>query len=394
MKRILRIAIILLVVAALAGAGYYLLRRKQKQLAQVPEYELEPRPVTVSEAQQGTLTVTRDYLAVVEPARQAEIAPRVTAPVEEISVDEGDRVEAGDVLVRLDAEEAQHRLASLNSKIEQARAERAAKQATIASLESSVEYWKKEARRDSLAEKDAIPDAQAEKTADRATEVKSSLQAARDNLRAVRHRITSLQQQKKEMQTKLEYYTLRSPADGVVARRMVDPGDLASRGKPVLQVESRNAMRLTFDVPQEDLPAVEEDLPVSYRSGGRKRTTPLTLMYPSLNEARMMRAEAWISDDEKQTGLTPGAYVPISVVLSRREEATLVPRSSVIESPDGGDYVFAVADGRLDARSGEVLGHADDRAAVTGVAPGTTVVRNTYLGWARLASGDKVEAVQ
>lgn len=395
MKKLLRIVIILLIVAALIGAGYYLVRRGRKQLAEVPEYSLEPRPVTVAEAKKGTLTVTRDYLAVVEAARKVDLAPRVTAPVGEINVDEGDRVEQGDVLLKLDAEEVRHRLDSLASNIQQAKAERAAQKATIVSLESSAAYWRKEKQRDArLAEQDAIPDAQAEKTADRATEVKANLQAARANLRSVRHRITSLRQQKKELQTKLGYYTLESPTDGVLARRLVDPGDLASRGKPVLRIETRDALKLTFDVPQQDLPEVKEGLTISYSAGGQQRTIPLTLVYPSLNEARMMRAEAWISQEKQKAGLTPGAYVPVSVVLERTKGATLVPRSSVIESPQDGDYVFAVRDGRLEARPVDVLGHTDDRAAVSGVDPGTTVVRNTYLGWARLASGEKVEAVK
>ena len=151
---------------------------------------------------------------------------------------------------------------------------------------------------------------------------------------------------------------------------------------------------VTGDVTQSDLPAVKEGMPVRWSAAEKQRSIPLTLMYPSLNEARMTRAEAWISGAQKKSGLTPGAYVPVSVVLDRTESATLVPRSSLIEAPGDGDHVFTVKDGRLEARSVDVLGHTDDHAAVSGVEPGATVVRNTYLGWARLSSGEKVEAVR
>ena len=80
MKKLLRIGILLLVVAGLAGGGYYLVQRKQRMLEKVPEYGLKPRPVTVSTAEKGTLTEKRHYLAVVEAGRQADLAPRVTAP--------------------------------------------------------------------------------------------------------------------------------------------------------------------------------------------------------------------------------------------------------------------------------------------------------------------------
>jgi len=71
-----------------------------------------------------------------------------------------------------------------------------------------------------------------------------------------------------------------------------------------------------------------------------------------------------------------------------------VPRSSLIKSPEGEDHVFVVKAGRLEARAVRVLGYTDDRAAVEGVEPGEDVVWNTFLGWARLSSGEKVEAVR
>jgi multidrug efflux pump subunit AcrA (membrane-fusion protein) len=116
-------------------------------------------------------------------------------------------------------------------------------------------------------------------------------------------------------------------------------------------------------------------------------------MHPSLNKARMMRAEVRLQD-RAERGLDPGMYVPVSVVLDILRDATLVPRSSLIPSPEGQKHVFAVKDGRLEPRPVEVLGASGDRAAVAGIDPGASVVENTFLGWARLSSGEKVEAVR
>ncbi|MFP4175798.1 MAG: efflux RND transporter periplasmic adaptor subunit [Candidatus Brocadiia bacterium] len=393
-RKIIRFALVLLGLAVLVGGGYALIKHRRAQISEVPEYSLRPRPVTVATAEHGDLTAVNSYLGVVEPTQKADIAPRVTAAIENINVDEGDRVKVGDVLARLDADEVEHRLDALDSRIEQARAERSAQQTTVEFLESSVEYWKRERERArELAEENAIPGSEAEKTADRAMEVESNLQRARKNLLAVQHRIASLEGEREELRTKLEYYTLTSPTDGVVTRRMMDPGELASAGQPVVAIEARNSLRLTFDVPQPDLEEVSEGQPVTFSVGNSNRTVPLTLMYPSLNETRMMRAEAWLADGQME-GLTPGEYVPLSVEVDRHEDITLVPRSSLIESPEGRVCVFVVSDGRLEARRIEVLGYAEDRAGVSGLDAGSSVVKNTYLGWARLSAGEKVEAVQ
>ncbi len=67
----------------------------------------------------------------------------------------------------------------------------------------------------------------------------------------------------------LGYCTIRSPFDGLVSHRMVDPGDLASPGKSLMVVEDRSRLKLCFDVPQQDLPQVREGLAVTYAVGGR-----------------------------------------------------------------------------------------------------------------------------
>lgn len=395
MNRQMRIGILLASAAAIAFIGFYLVQQKSEQLQDVPKFELAPRMVTVAKAKQGRLKATRDYLAVVEPTQQIDIAPRVTGTIETIEVDEGSKVKSGDILMQLNADEIRHRLSALTSKINQARAQYDAQKATRRSLESSANYWKKEKKRDDrLAKKDVIPSSQAEKTADRMAEITGKLQATRNNLKATHHRIASLEEQKKQIQTRREYYTLRSPTDGVVVGRNVDPGDLARTGKTVLSVEGRDSVRLAFDVPQKDLPSISEGLEVIYSVNGDRRSDEITALHPSLNANRMKRAEVSISTDDIQRQLTTGAYVSVSVVTNRKKEATLVPRSSVIERSTGSPYIFAVNGGRLDARSVEISGYEDGRAAITGISPDTVVVRNTYLGWARLASGDKVKAIQ
>ena len=74
--------------------------------------------------------------------------------------------------------------------------------------------------------------------------------------------------------------------------------------------------------------------------------------------------------------------------------AILVPAASIIESPDRKPYVFVVSDGRLEVRPVRVFGSSGDDVAVEGVDAGQQVVLSTFLGWAQLSSGLKVEAMK
>jgi RND family efflux transporter MFP subunit len=394
MRRFVRLGLPLLVLAAIIIGAFLLVQNKRQELAKAPEYGEDPRPVTVTRAEKGDLRLTRDYLAVVEPEREADIAARVRAEVTEVRVDEGDAVSRGDVLLRLDSAEPRHRLKEIQARIGEARAELAGNRATIRALAESLRFWQAERERArSLADKGSLSSSEAERTAQKAAEVRGNLESAREKSKAIQSRIRSLEQQKEAVRAQLEYYTLKSPFSGIVAERRVDPGDMASPSRTLVRVQTTDRLKLAFDVPQKDLSSVHQGQNCTFSVDGHKQNAPISLMHPSLNKARMMRAEVKLQG-RGERGLDPGMYVPVSVVLDTLRGATLVPRSSLIPSPKGQKHVFAVQDGRLEPRAVEVLGATGDRAAVSGIDPGASVVENTFLGWARLSSGERVEAVR
>lgn len=394
LKKVTRVLTVLIVVAAVVVAGILLVKHKKRKLATAPKYGMLPTPVSVAVARQANLRQTRDYLAVVEPIRIASISARITSTVEKVLHDENDLVKEGDVLAVLDRRQTEQGVATMQAQVEQARADLASNQATVEALAKTTVYWDREAQRDkTLAEKGAIPAAQAEGTADKADEILGKLNAARQKSMAIGHLIESLKRKQAELETTLDYCMIRSPFDGLVSLRLVDPGDLAVPGKDLMVVEDRSGLKLSFDVPQQDLPQVHEGLEVGYSIGGHARKATLSHLFPSLNVARMLRAEVYL-DGAGTEGLSSGAYVPLQVVHGNIMNATLIPAASVIDSPDGQLHVFVANGGRLEARQIRVLGSSEDDVAVENVMEGEQVVLSTFLGWAPLSSGQKVEVVK
>ena len=393
-KKSIRIVIVLAVVALIVAGGVLLVRHKKQAMAAAPKYGVQPTPVRVASAHQGLLQESREYLAVVEPIRVADVSARLTATIEKVLHDENEAVKAGDVLVVLDGRQIEDSIAAAKAQVEQAQADLASNQATVESLEKTSAYWQREAERDStLVEKGAIPGAQGEGTADKANEAKGKLDAARQKSAAIQHQTESLKRKQAELETTLGYCTIRSPFNGLVSHRMVDPGDLAAPGKSLMVIEDRSRLKLCFDVPQQDLPQIREGLAVEYLVAGRKRTATVSHMFPSLSTARMLRGEVYL-EGAGTDGLSSGAYVPLRVALGKRKDVTLVPAASVVESPDRKSHVFVVADGHLEARPIDILGYSGGDVAVEGVHVGKQVVLSTFLGWAQLSSGLRVEAMK
>ncbi len=392
--RLLRVLILLLILGALVGAGRALVLRKQARLAEAPVYGTRPTPVRVATARRGDLVLVQPYLAVVEPDRTANVSARVTAVVEELLCDEGDTVTRGQLLVRLDDREFSEAIAALDAQIAAAEAELAANRATEAALEQSLAYWEREAQRaETLVERGGEAASNAEGIRDKVHEFQGKVDATKEVSTALANKIDALRRQRELAETKRGYCELRSPYDGVVARHEVDPGDLAVPGKTLLVVEDRSRLKLAFQVPQADLSDIREGLPIEYDVGGERRRAELTHLYPTLDAARMVRAEVWL-DEEQAEGLACGAYVPVRVQRQELRGVTLLPATALIEAPGRGPSVFVVDDDHLVNRAVEVLGSSDGEVGVRGVEPGSRVVTSTFLGWATLSSGIPVEVIR
>jgi len=394
MKKLAKKLIVLVIIIALVLLGITLIRLQKRRLAGAPTYGVRPTPVKLVSSRAGSFDVKTDYLAVVEPVQTTIISARLTSTIEKILCDEGDRVKAGDVLIKLDEREIKDEIISVEADIARVLSELEANKATIKSLKESAEYWSLEAKRDkTLADKNAIPVSQAEATADKASEFEGKLNAAKHQSAALEHLADSLRGKKDRLETQLSYCTIRSPYDGVIRERLVDEGTMALPGVKLLVMEDRSQLKLAFDVPQQDLSKVREGSTAQFLWAGKTHDVEITHMYPSLDKARMLRAELYISDAQAD-GLKCGQYVPVSVLLEKILVAVIIPRSCIVKSPDHAQYVFVEKDGSLTHKKVEVLATSQDDAAVKGIEPNEQIVTNTFLGWTILSNGEKVEAIK
>lgn len=309
----------------------------------------------------GHLDDSRTYLARVEPWQTTTLAARLTARILRLTPREGDTVHQGELLVELDAGELQNGLAA-------ARAE-------LAALKKSDSYWQGENDRDQmLAKEGAIARAVADATADRFNSVHGRYQAQ--------------QQRCDELAARLAYTRINAPFTGVISRRLAEPGDMAAPGKPLLVIEDRQHRKVVFDVPQEELDGVGVGSKIRCVVAGKPITLGVSRRHPALNADRTLRLEA---DATTVTMPASGSYLPVSLIRKTIAQAVLIPEACLLPAPDGTTAVFTVQEGKTVPHRVTVLLRRQGLAAVTGIAPGTRVVRSSFLGWNRLAAGEPVE---
>ena len=199
--------------------------------AALPARDKAPPPPT-SAVRAESLSTSVPIEGTIMARRRAEIATRLMARITSVSVDAGTPVRAGQVLVRLGAED----VAANRSRAT------AARDAAQAARDESV---RNAARMDTLLSRDAVARVQRDQAQLALAQAEAQLAMAEATLQ--------------DVATTTGYAVLTAPFTGVVASRSADPGDLATPGMALVVVED--------DGPRDAVFAVPADLAAGLRPG-------------------------------------------------------------------------------------------------------------------------------
>jgi RND family efflux transporter MFP subunit len=167
--------------------------------------------------------------AVIEAVRAATVSAQIAGNVTRFYVDAGDRVKRGELLVRIDTRDTDAQVAAGAARVAQAEAQLA--QARL-----------NHARTLKLIEQKFVSQAAFDKAEADLKSAQAELQVARAGA--------------SQAATARSFAEVRSPIDGVVTRRLAELGELASPGKPLLEVHDPSALRAVAAVPQFVLPRI------------------------------------------------------------------------------------------------------------------------------------------
>ncbi len=389
-NRIMKKIIMILLVTALVAGGMFLVHQKKLSISAASTYKVQTTVVRTAVAREGELSVTRTYLARVESWRSASVSAQIASRVMDVSVQEGDSVSKGQVLAVLDSEELLARVRGIEAGVLQSRMQADAASATIDSLKKTLRFREREAERDELLVREgAIAKVVSETTSDLLNETRGRLNAMQKTVQAAKEQIKVLERELDQARIRMAYTRIIAPFDGVVAQRLVDPGDMAGLNQALVKIEDHSRFKICFDIPQDELSSIKQGMGVVVESGPELNLS-ITRIHPSLNRDRTLTVEC---DTQEKADVWAGSTLQVAVVLNRFEAQVLIPENSLVPIPGGGEAVFIVKNGVTAAIPVMVLGRNSGMAAIQGVPSGTRVIENTYLGWNRLAAGERVEVM-
>jgi RND family efflux transporter MFP subunit len=345
---------------------------------------VRPRRVTVARRLQTNATL--------EAFEETDLFANVSGYLSDVRVDIGDHVKAGQVLAVIDIPEMEKELAEAEAQLasKQSSLESARRQLDRAGANIKLQDALLKRREELGAAGHFISDRALDEVRANAEIAKADLGVAEANRALAANQVDVAAATVERVKTLLAYTQIVAPFDGVVARRLVNRGDLvqaatATRTTPsagsLFTVQRIDTIRVFCDVPENDVPHLHIGDPAIVKPSGFDgkpfvgKVTRFSLRVDP--ETRNMRTEIDLSNPEER--LYPGMYAEVSLEMDQRPDALTVPAAAVGSDGDG-NFVYTITDNRI-TRLAIKIGLTDNgRIEVTAGLPEETPVVATING--------------
>ncbi|MCC7479405.1 efflux RND transporter periplasmic adaptor subunit [bacterium] len=343
--------------------------------------------VTVQASRQTGYT---ELTGSVAGAQSVSLSTKLMSQITQLNVEVGQRVSAGEVLVRIDDSdilamrneaaayraEAAAALAEVETVVAQGRAGKAQAEAAVAQAEAGVEDARRDLERITrLVEEDTLPRVQkekaelglrmAEENLSKAHSAVSQAEAAIEQARSKTPQVEAkkLQASAKDQQAAAmqEYSVLRAPFDGVVTRKNFEPGQLAIPGQPILSIDALGGFKVLLGIPEHLAGGLKlgDSLAVMLEEGGgigRELGGTLSVLGAAADPAsHLVSAEVSL---EQAQGLRSGQFARVRIPSGERS-MLLVPVAAVQQEGEL-NYVWRVSAAGIVSRASIETGEQQD----------------------------------
>lgn len=338
----MRKVLVLLIIAGLATAGFVFYKRSGSQAAVAApadaggnagfgggrqggrggrggQFARQDMPVELVAAKRTDVAAYVTVVGNLIGALTVEVVPKTNGRLESVAVRLGDPVARGQIIAQLEDREIQEQ-------VRQAEAAYEVSNASIRQREADVKFNDANLQRSrNLYERQLIP----KQTMDDAD---LKYQAAIAQLDLAKAQFQQSKARLDELKLNLANTIIRSPVDGFIGKRYLDPGASVSPNNPVASVVDIHFVRLVVNLVEKDLKQITAGKPAVVEVDaypGESFTGKIARVAPVLDPAtRTAQMEVEIPNPGSR--LKPGMYARVRLTVAQRSNALVVPRTAVV----------------------------------------------------------------
>ncbi len=363
-------------------------------------------PVQVAAVERKTIHSYVTSEAILYPLKQANVTPKISAPVARFFVQRGDHVQEGQLLALLEDQDLVAAAQESKQLYEQAQASYENTSAAVmpedltkakADLESAREAQIAADRlyqnRQTLFREGAL----AQKLVD---DAKVALVTAQSQLQTAQQHLTSLQtigrtEQLKSLQAQVaaskahyqsseaqaSYGEVRSPMRGVISDRPVNVGEMASSGSPLISIVDLSRVVARASTPVHEAALIAVGRPATITGGSTSLQGKVTVVSPAV-DPNTTTVQVWVEAPNPGERLKLGSTVELSIDAGEVPNAIVIPAAALLSSEEGGEKVMVAGSDSLAHEHAVKVGtrSGDDVQVLSGVNPGEQVIIQGALG--------------
>jgi RND family efflux transporter MFP subunit len=377
LPRAIRIALFILVLAAVGGGLAGCGRSKGQPNANGPVAGATPAVIVVSTTAAVVRQLPRFFEASgsLAPNEQSDVAPETSGKVAAVGVDIGSFVRRGQMIVKLDDADFRIRVQQAQAQLEQAIATLHQNEAKIGlrpgqkfnpenvpevrAASAALDLAEKNLRRyEKLVETGDISRAAYDQQKSQRDQLAQQRQAlihqAQQNYATVANSqaaVNAAQTQVALAKRNLNYTVVAAPMAGYVSDRSADVGEYVAPQQKVATIVSVNPLRVRIDIPEQAITQIHvgESVSVSVAAyTDRAFAGRIARISPSVTaSSRTLTVEAEV--DNPKAELKPGQFATVRILLPQTEPAVLVPQRA-LRTISGSTYVFVIKNGFAEQR--------------------------------------------
>jgi RND family efflux transporter MFP subunit len=354
-----------------------------------------------------TLTVAAEELrrpieivGTLSATEEATVSAEVEGRVLRIAADLGDRVQAGGVLMELDAEKLRYRLEQVHAELTRARARYGVQdEGTLPDIDDTPDVRKAAAelrqaeqnfkRADELTSRSLLPRQQRDDAEAMLSARRAEYESARQNARNLRADIDSAQANARLAERELRDAQIRAPFDGFVSKRLVSPGDYVTVKTPVAALVTVDPLKMTAEVPERLGPWVKVGQTFQFSVDafpGEVLEGTIARVSPAVNtQSRAFPLEGVIRNPGGR--LKPGTFARVRIASDRIDNVITVP-TTALQYRYGVNRVYVLSGDRVAGREIKIGDRLGEKVEITdGVKAGEVIAVSEVE---KLADGTRV----
>lgn len=281
--------------------------------------------VEVVQAQYGGLPLEERLNGIVSASNQVEIYPRISAPIEEIYVQNGDQVNQGEPLLKLRDTEYRERLRQAEASLRISLAQKRQAEAALGEIDSQIR------RERILAERDLSSEMELEQLEARLESARASLELADAQVEQARSTVD-------EQKDALDQTIVRSPVSGTIGQRGAEIGMLVNNSTRLFTVGDLTQSKITINLTERMLSYISTGNTVRIFSENLPDTvvvSEISRISPFLG-AGNFSTQAEIEVENEDRILLPGMFVTVDILYGESEQSTVIPLSAIYRNPQSG----------------------------------------------------------